>query len=153
MNLNDLVDKIKNPNTDTVEDVGDILQWLLPVIGLTVAVSSSVKESSLLLQWFYATGGQAVLSTLLKYIFNFTTLGVRPNGGENSMPSGHTTSAFAGASFASFAGAPIWFSIVLFLLAAFTGFTRIYANKHYLKDVIAGACLGTTVSAVCIFLF
>ena len=62
------------------EDFGDILQWLLPVIGLTAAIASGGKEFIFLLQWFYSTGGQAVSSTLLKRIFNYTSLGIRPNG-------------------------------------------------------------------------
>lgn len=152
MNLNDIWDKIRDPNTDTVEDFGDILQWLLPVIGLTAAIASGGKEFIFLLQWFYSTGGQAISSTLLKRLFNFTSLGRRPNGGENSMPSGHTSAAFSGASFAAFTGSPFLFSVLLFLLAAFTGYSRIRANKHRLRDVIAGASLGTAISAVCIFL-
>lgn len=152
MNLNDLWDKIRDPNTDTIEDFGDILQWLLPVIGLTAAISTGAKEVTFLLQWFLSTGGQAISSTLLKRAFNFTSLGRRPNGGENSMPSGHTSAAFSGASFAAFAGLPIPFSAILFGLAAFTGYSRIRANKHRLRDVIAGASLGTAISAICIFL-
>jgi len=152
MNLNDLWDKIRDPNTDTIEDFGDILQWLLPVLGLTAAISTGAKEVTFLLQWFLSTGGQAISSTLLKRLFNFTSLGKRPNGGDNSMPSGHTSAAFSGASFAAFAGLPIPFASILFLLAAFTGYSRIRANKHRLRDVIAGACLGTGISAICIFL-
>jgi len=153
MNLDDIWVKIKDPNTDTVEDFGDILQWLLPVIGLAAAVGSGNQGLVLLLQWIFSTGGQAISSTLLKRVFNFTSLGKRPNGNDNSMPSGHTSAAFSGASFAAFTGSPIWFSAILFLLAAFTGYSRIRANKHRLRDTIAGAALGTGISAICIFLF
>lgn len=78
---------------------------------------------------------------LLKYSLHRT----RPDGTDAlSLPSGHTSTAFALASVAERhygwkAGLPAY------LLAAGIGASRIESNKHYLSDVIAGAAIGTIV--------
>ena len=62
----------------------------------------------------------------------------------NTFPSGHTTTAFALASLLVFAFAQrnkTW-SMVIFLLALLTGFSRVYLLQHFLIDVYAGAITG-----------
>ncbi len=69
----------------------------------------------------------------------------RPNGsGYLSFPSGHTTEAFASAEFLrmEYRNKSPWYGVAGYLLAATTGYLRIYNNKHYLGDVIAGAGIG-----------
>jgi membrane-associated phospholipid phosphatase len=61
-----------------------------------------------------------------------------------SMPSGHTTMAFA---FATSLGNEIhrpWASAGLLALAAGTGWSRVNDNKHWFSDVLAGAAVGVT---------
>jgi membrane-associated phospholipid phosphatase len=69
----------------------------------------------------------------------------RPDGSaNNSFPSGHTTSAFAAAEFLHQEykhRSPIY-SILGYAAATTTGILRMYNNKHYLSDVIAGAGFG-----------
>ena len=61
-----------------------------------------------------------------------------------SMPSGHTTMAFAFAtSLANEIHRP-WASAGLLTLAAGTGWSRVNDNKHWLSDVLAGAAVGVT---------
>ena len=57
-----------------------------------------------------------------------------------SFPSGHTSSAFSGPSFIHFRYG-LKYASPLYLLAEFTGYSRIESKKHYLEDVIAGASL------------
>ena len=69
----------------------------------------------------------------------------RPNhSSRNSFPSGHSTTVFA---FAAIVGAEHgWrYGVPAYALAAFTGFSRINDNMHYLHDVLAGATLGLSV--------
>jgi membrane-associated phospholipid phosphatase len=61
-----------------------------------------------------------------------------------SMPSGHTTMAFALAtSLANEIHRP-WASAGLLTLAAGTGWSRLNDNRHWLSDVLAGAAVGIT---------
>jgi membrane-associated phospholipid phosphatase len=60
-----------------------------------------------------------------------------------SFPSGHATTAFAGAVALSYLwrrAAPLFF-----LLAAAIAFSRVYVGVHYPGDVLAGAALGSLV--------
>lgn len=79
---------------------------------------------------------QAVTHSL-KYLVNKE----RPDGGNYSFPSGHTSSAFSAAAFSQKRygwkiGAPAY------ALAAYTGWTRIKARRHDIYDVAAGAAIG-----------
>ena len=67
----------------------------------------------------------------------------------SSFPSGHTTSAFALYGFVCFniRRPKVLASIVCFLLAFEVGFSRMYLLYHFLRDVTAGAVLGTLLGA------
>lgn len=64
----------------------------------------------------------------------------------NSFPSGHTTSIFACMGFVALIVAKNWFKFLCFLTAASTGYSRIYLSQHFLKDVVAGAFIGTCIA-------
>jgi undecaprenyl-diphosphatase len=57
-----------------------------------------------------------------------------------SFPSGHATNAFALAAF--FATYYRQRALLLFVMAALVGYSRIYVGVHYPADVLAGAVLG-----------
>jgi len=68
----------------------------------------------------------------------------RPFRSDSSFPSGHTTVAFAAATVFS-EQYPHWYVIApSYGVASAVGFSRMYANKHWMSDVVAGAFLGTT---------
>ena len=69
----------------------------------------------------------------------------RPDGSNNnSFPSGHTATAFAGAEFLwqEYKDKSIWYGIAGYAVATGTGLFRIYNNRHWLTDVTAGAGIG-----------
>ena len=72
----------------------------------------------------------------------------RPDGGNYSFPSGHTSAAFSGASFLGRrygwkCGVPAY------VAASYVGWSRVECDKHYWEDVIVGAFLG--ISITCLF--
>ena len=70
---------------------------------------------------------------------------IRPDGSNNlSFPSGHTATAFASAEFLrqEYNDVSVWYGIAGYAAAAATGYLRIYNNKHWVGDVVAGAGIG-----------
>ena len=113
--------------------IGDWLQILLPLSSFIVSAVDSPKS---MLEF-----------TMHFAMSNFTTFGVkkltnldRPNGSRHSFPSGHTVSAFSGASYIRVKYG-FKYAIAPYLLASFVGYSRIYADKHYLRDVVASIVL------------
>ncbi|WP_306350191.1 phosphatase PAP2 family protein [Flavobacterium sp. '19STA2R22 D10 B1'] len=69
----------------------------------------------------------------------------RPDGSaKNSFPSGHAANAFAGAEFLwqEYKDVSIWYGISGYLVATGTGLFRIYNDRHWFTDVVAGAGIG-----------
>jgi len=64
----------------------------------------------------------------------------------HSMPSGHTTSAFALSTVLSRHAHTIPLKILAYVPAGFTMFSRIYQNQHWLSDEIIGAAIGIFVA-------
>lgn len=87
---------------------------------------------------------QATLySTLVTSALKHSVRETRPDtSSRDSFPSGHTTAAFA---FASYVGCrhSLGWGIAAYSLASFVGFSRINDNRHFLHDVTAGATIGT----------
>lgn len=118
------------------ETYGDVTQIALPVAaGLTSLVKGDYQG---LKQFTYSFAVAMAVTYTLKPIVNER----RPNGGQWSFPSGHTTAAFTASSF-------LWFrygkayGIPATILAAAVGYSRVRARQHYWHDVIFGAALGT----------
>jgi len=92
------------------------------------------------------------LYILSEAIMSATTFGAkrladrnRPDGSNNySFPSGHTASAFAAAEFLNqeYRDVSPWIGYAGYTVAAATGALRLYNNKHWVSDVVAGAGFG-----------
>jgi membrane-associated phospholipid phosphatase len=70
---------------------------------------------------------------------------LRPDGSAyNSFPSGHTATAFANAEFMrmEYKDVSPWYGIAGYAVATTTGLLRMYNNKHWFNDVVAGAGFG-----------
>jgi membrane-associated phospholipid phosphatase len=142
LNSSEILQKALPLKIENIEDIGDILQYILPWAALLIVALQGNKEGAW--DWLYAGALTTILTHLLKFIFNFTPLGRRPNGSGYSFPSGHTSSAFMGAAFIHFQFGFSW-AIAPYLLAVLTGYSRIWAKEHWWRDVLGGAALAIAI--------
>ena len=81
---------------------------------------------------------------------------MRPDGSSNnSFPSGHTAEAFASAEFMrlEYKNRSPWYGVAGYLLAAGTGYLRMYNNRHWLGDILAGAGIGILSTRAAYFMY
>nr|WP_315210791.1 phosphatase PAP2 family protein [uncultured Flavobacterium sp.] len=133
-----------NENIDEKITIDDFSQYApaLSVYGLNalgIKGKHNFKDRTIILGTSYLLMSATVLS--LKSI----TKVERPDSSAfNSFPSGHTATAFAGAEFLwqEYKDVSIWYGISGYIIATGTGAFRIYNDKHWLTDVVAGAGIG-----------
>ncbi len=131
------------PSGDADRSAGDLIQLALPAAGLAAAWWQG--DSTGAKQWAYTMAATGLSTQVLKQAFNNTALGERPNGGNQSFPSGHTSSACAGAAFIGRRYG--WqYGIPAFVPAAFVAYSRVDEGLHHWRDVVAGCALGATLS-------
>ena len=97
------------------------------------------KDKTIILAMSYATMG------ILVNAMKFSVKERRPDShARNSFPSGHTATVFMGAEFLyrEYKDVSPWIGYAGYAVAATTGYLRIYNDRHYFNDVIAGACIG-----------
>ena len=124
-----------NAKDDRIEHSGDSLQIALPVIAYATTLVLGDSEGQT--QFYKSFLSTFVTTHTLKYTVNEE----RPNGSDNkSFPSGHTSCAFQGAAFIH-ARYGFNYSVPAYLAASFVGYSRVYADKHYPHDVVAGAAI------------
>lgn len=120
---------------DNIEKTGDVLQLLIPGIAYGATFYMEDKEGRM--QFYRSFAATVAVTYGLKYSVDKQ----RPNGSEHSFPSGHTASAFQGASFIQRRYG--WrYSIPAYIGAAFVGYSRVESDNHYVEDVVAGAAIG-----------
>lgn len=147
-------DQLKSWNTDlrdeVMEDIDgkltidDFTQWapagaVYALDALGVESKNSFKDRTVILATSYL-----IMSTSVFGLKSLTKI-ERPDGSSNnSFPSGHTATAFAGAEFLfqEYKDKSIWYGVAGYAVATTTGLFRIYNNKHWLTDVAAGAGIG-----------
>lgn len=119
----------------------DYIQYL-PVVsymGLGLAgvkAKHNFKEHLLILGTSYIAMG--IMVNAVKY----TAREMRPdNSSRNSYPSGHTATAFMGAELVR-SEYGLGYGIAAYVVASGIGVLRIYNNRHWLNDVLAGAGIG-----------
>lgn len=125
--------------SNDAEKVGDRLQIALPVAGLACAISNGDAVSYIL----RFIGTNAIVHTFKRGLGD-ADINLRPSGGLQGFPSGHTAAAAFGASYLVhqcvhrnkvLQGAAIF-------SGAFVGASRIEAGKHFLFQVMVGALIG-----------
>ena len=118
--------------TSGLTTTGDILQIAIPTAAFGISTYKDDRDGQIeFLTSFTAT---MAATYAIKYALKDTEWSDRPNGGTESFPSGHSSSAFGGAFFlqqryGSMYGAPA------IALAALTGYSRVEGDYHHWRDV------------------
>lgn len=91
------------------------------------------------------TAGTMLITTAIVQPLKLCITEWRPDrSASNSFPSGHTAFAFSGAELLrlEYGDTSPWIPAAGFAIAAFTGFMRLYNDRHWTGDVLAGAAVG-----------
>ncbi|MEA2017866.1 MAG: phosphatase PAP2 family protein [Campylobacterota bacterium] len=122
---------------ENVEHYGDIIQILIPATGYATTIYLDDEEGE---DQFW----NSFLSTFgTTHVLKRTVKEERPNdGNDQSFPSGHTSASFQGATFIH-QRYGLKYAIPAYIGATFVGYSRVYAEKHYTHDVVAGALIGS----------
>ncbi|WP_052189062.1 phosphatase PAP2 family protein [Vibrio nigripulchritudo] len=123
---------------EALETYGDIAQVGIP---LTAAMISWYKDDT---EGLIQLTEGALYNALATHAIKFAVNAERPNGGNHSFPSGHTSAATQGAAYLQFRYGSAY-GIPAYGAAALVGYSRVDANHHYWRDVIAGMALATGV--------
>jgi hypothetical protein len=118
---------------ETIRDVGDYTSLLPPAVGLTwTFVGHDYWQGT----WQWTKIG--LVSTATTHFLKETAQKTRPDASDAvSFPSGHTQASFFGAHFIQRRYGPRW-GVPGYVMAAYTGLSRVYGEKHFLDDVISG---------------
>ena len=131
--------------TDFKTGIDDYTQFFGPamVVGLKLGGYEGRSDWPRLL----ASAGMsyAIMAALVNGI-KYTAKEMRPDGSTaNSWPSGHTATAFVGASLLhkeyGLTRSP-WWSVAGYGVATATGVMRVLNNRHWISDVMSGAGIG-----------
>ena len=121
--------------SDEIEIAGDIIQILIPSVAFGTTVYLDDKEGRS--QFYRSIFANLAVTYGLKNVVNKK----RPNGSDQSFPSGHTSTAFQGAAFIH-KRYGLKYAVPAYIGASFVGYSRVESDNHYTEDVIAGAAIG-----------
>ena len=131
--------------TDFRTGIDDYTQYFGPAMTLGLKIAGLEGRSDwgrFLASSAMSAGMMALLVNTLKY----STKEMRPDGTTaNSWPSGHTATAFVGATILhkeyGLTRSP-WYSVAGYGVATATGVMRVLNNRHWVSDVLSGAGIG-----------
>lgn len=131
--------------TDFKTHIDDYSQFFGPVMTVGLKLAGVEGRSD----W-----GRFMVSTAMSYGImagfvngiKYTAKEMRPDGSTaNSWPSGHTATAFVGATILhkeyGLTRSP-WYSVAGYSVATATGVMRVLNNRHWISDVLSGAGIG-----------
>lgn len=121
---------------------GDTIQIGLPLSAILIAMAKQddIGVSQAVEGFVYTTAATHLLKS--------TIHASRPdNSGDNSFPSGHTAAAAQGAAFLQYRYG--WkYGVPAYLLTGLVGYSRVEADKHYWRDVVAGVAIASGIQYV-----
>lgn len=116
-----------------------------PAVAAFTMKLCGVKSTHSLPDMFIIYALSNVLETGIIYTTKTVTPRERPSGSSyNSFPSGHTATAFVAAEFLhqEYKDKPVWISVSGYAMASMIGVSRVYNDRHWVSDVVAGAGIG-----------
>ncbi|MDR0798599.1 MAG: phosphatase PAP2 family protein [Dysgonamonadaceae bacterium] len=122
----------------------DYFQFSPAVAAFTLNLAG-VKSTHKLKDMVILYGLSNLVETGAVYTIKHTTSRTRPDGSaKNSFPSGHTATAFVAAEFLyqEYNDQSPWISVGGYTMASLIGASRIFNNRHWLSDIVAGAGVG-----------
>ena len=147
----DLQNNVRNAfGQDFRTRTDDYLQFL-PTAQMLAGNYIGFKSEHSLKQMLSNAAISLVLVGGTAYIIKNATKDLRPDGSAfNSFPSGHTATAFSGATlqFLEYRESNIWYAASGYLFATATGVLRVANNRHWSGDVVTGAGLGMAIGTI-----
>src|SRR5258707_5961549 len=126
---------------DNIATAGDILQFVLPATAAGLTLAYRDWQGSL--EFAESAGVTLGVTYGLKYAVNER----RPNGGNQSFPSAHTSISFSAAEVMRKRYG--WeYGVPAYAAASFVAYSRVEAGAHHPQDVIAGAGIGIVSSYI-----
>ncbi len=123
-----------------IKKAGDLGQILIPVAAACVAAAHLDYRGI----GNYASSFGTALG--VSYIIKPAINAKRPNGGNMSFPSGHTAAAMVGASFLHMRYG-LLYGLPAYIAASYVGFSRVYAYKHWFRDVLGATTIAMAANA------
>ena len=121
---------------ENIDFTTDVAMFVPAAIGAGVSLCKGDYEG------FFELGKTVAVSTAVTYILKYSVKKTRPDGsGFDSFPSNHNNFAFAGATFLMKRYGWKW-GVPAYLVGGYVAWGRIYAGKHDIWDVLAGAAIG-----------
>ena len=154
-NFNLDVKKELNGHVNEEFSVGDMVQYTpaLSVYGLNalgIKGKHNLKDRTIILGTAFIIMGTTVFG-----MKKLTQVNRPDDSNITSFPSGHTATAFMGAEFLyqEYKDVSIWYGVSGYLVASGVAYLRIYNNRHWLTDVIAGAGFGIISTKVAYWMY
>lgn len=121
---------------DAIETSTDVAMFAPAAVGAGVALLKGDSKGLLQL------GESLVASVAVSYALKYTVKKERPDGSDaHSFPSNHTGFSFAGATFLQKRYGWKW-GLPAYLISGYVAWGRVYAKRHDVWDVFAGAAIG-----------
>lgn len=134
-------DKVADLRGNHKVKVDDYIQYL-PVATHLFLGFTRVPHHNNFLQRLSVDATSAISLTIMTNVFKYSFREKRPDSNRrNSFPSGHTATAFMGAELMRIEYGTYW-GIGGYCVATAVGLLRIYNERHWVNDVIAGAGIG-----------
>ena len=137
-NVRDAVAQLSNGHAYSFDDW---IQYIPAVAYMTLDLTGVNHENDLIKRGCTALGGYVFYAAGTQAVKHFVSE-MRPDGSmDNSFPSGHSGMAFLGAELVRMEYGNGW-GAAAYGIAGTTAFMRIWNDKHWLTDVVAGAAIG-----------